>query len=133
MQVVYYPGKPDGTPNNLSKFVAEDLRKLNFKRWTKLDFFLREMELGTKEDLVEQIVAEQTKKWDRRKLAALGDGLYEYRGSESHSGTIRMYFYYTEDMLVVLDAEYKTSDKNVIERARIRMHEMISHFKGVKK
>ncbi len=70
----------------MSKFVAEDLRKLNFKQWTKLDFFLREMELGTKEDLVEQIVAEQTKKWDKRKLAALGDGLYEYRGSESHPG-----------------------------------------------
>ncbi|MDY0150779.1 MAG: hypothetical protein RBS43_00725 [Candidatus Cloacimonas sp.] len=130
MIVVYYPGKADGAPNSLSKFVAEDLLKLNFKQWKKLDFFLRETELGTNDDLVEQIVAEQKKPWEKRKLASLGDGLHEYRGSASQKGTVRMYFYYTEDMFVVLDAEYKTSDKNVVERARTRMREMIAKVKG---
>jgi hypothetical protein len=133
LKVVYYPDKTNGSPNKLSKFVTDDLRKQNFKQWTKLDFFLREVELGTRDELVEQIVAEQKKPWGKRKLAALGDDLYEYRGKESQSGTIRMYFFYTEDTLVVLDAEYKTSDKNVIERARIRLSEMMSQFKGVNK
>ncbi len=56
----------------------------------------------------------------------MGDGLYEYRGSRSTKGTIRMYFCYSEDTMIILDAEYKTSLNNLIDRARNRMKEMMA-------
>jgi hypothetical protein len=103
---------------------------LNLQQWNQMDFFLKEMQQGTKEDLVEHIKEEQKKPWKNRRIAALGDDLYEYRGKESRLGTIRVYFSFNEEIVLVIDAEYKTSDHDMIERAKTRLKEMFSIKKG---
>ncbi len=129
MRILYYPGDERATEKKLYKFVTNELRRLSPKQWNHLDFFLYETQQGTLKDLLDLIQEENRKSRNKRRLAALGDDLYEYRGTQSHLGTIRVYFSYIKETVLILDAEYKTSDRNVIDRARARLKEMFTSKK----
>lgn len=89
-----------------------------------MDFWLQEVRRNDVNYLQNMIHEEATKSRKNKKLASLGDGLYEYRGQQSKAGTIRLYFCFDETTVHILDAEYKTSDEHKIDRARKRKQEM---------
>jgi hypothetical protein len=129
VRILYYPGDNEASQNSLHKYITNELRKLNPKQWRQMDFFLYETQQGSEEDLVEKIREEEKKPWDKRKIAHLKEGLYEYRGGQSRLGTIRVYFTYNKETVFVVDAENKTSDHNKIERARARLREIFTSNK----
>ncbi|MCB5223610.1 MAG: hypothetical protein WCY21_04575 [Candidatus Cloacimonadaceae bacterium] len=125
MKILFYPGKPDLEPRTgLAHFVHNVLRKKSQRQWQKMDFWLQEVRRNDVNYLQNMIHEEATKSRKNKKLASLGDGLYEYRGQQSKAGTIRLYFCFDETTVHILDAEYKTSDEHKIDRARKRKQEM---------
>jgi len=89
-----------------------------------MDFWLAETKRNKVEELRDEIFRESKKPQKKKKISALGNGLYEYRGTQSKQGTIRLYFCFDEEILYILDAEFKTGDSNKIEIARERKKEM---------
>jgi len=126
MKIIYYRDKPDLEPySGLARFIHYELRKKSLAQWEKLDFWIKECKERDSSFLRNMVREEEKKPWENRTLADLKDGLYEYRGKKkSKTGTIRLYFCYVEETLYVLEAEYKTGDKDRIEIARQRKKEL---------
>ncbi len=59
MNIVYYPGLPSGSAEKLQNYIENDLRQCDLKQWRKLDLFIREIQLGSTQGLVDQIICEQ--------------------------------------------------------------------------
>ncbi len=125
MKIVYYPQELiEPASEKLSKYIWYGLRKLYPKQWTEMFHFLNRMQhFQNEKELIEAINNERPKQWKKRQIAKLGNGLYEFRGKQSKIGTIRMYFCFDENQIYILDAEFKTDDKNNITRAKKRMEE----------
>lgn len=87
MKIFYYPGVDEASGNSLSRFVTKELLKLDRAQWKRMDYFLADIRQGTEAELVKLIVDEQKKPWEKRRVAALRKDLYEYRGSQTRTGT----------------------------------------------
>lgn len=126
MKVLYYPDKTDNPnpENRIKKFIEHDLRKNWRKQWKELDFFLYEIRNKTLTQLDDELNRERLKKWEKRRIADLGEGLYEFRGKQSKECTVRLYFFTFDNSFFILDVEVKTDGKNAIEKARRRMKEI---------
>lgn len=75
---------------------------------------------GLKNDMTNAETLSKEIRSNSERLKGLKKGLYEYRGSQSQKGTIRLYFCYDKETVYILDAEFKTDGKNIIDRARKR-------------
>lgn len=123
MKVVYYPETVDPSLQTpLRKFICEKLQKKSLPQWKRMYHWIEGLKRGpyTSVILKQEIAAEWKKAWEKRKIGDLGDGLYEFRGSQSPKGTIRVYFCYVDETVYMLHAEYKTDEKDEIETARNR-------------
>lgn len=125
MKVEYYPFKDEPGTSPLSKEMSE-FRKSSFEKWRKMDTWIASVKRTTynSSSLLAEIQCERKKAHKNRRVVDLDDGLYEWRGKQSQSGTIRIYFCFSDDVVYILDAEYKTDDAQNIDRARNRMKEL---------
>ncbi len=121
MEIVYYPKfRVDDATSSLYRDIHTYMKRDHPQQYLQMKRFLDQVERLTLEEVSSFLLEESKKPWKQRRVSYLGDELYEYRGSQSKSGTIRLYFRINDSRIRILDAECKTDDENKIERAKKR-------------
>lgn len=126
MRICYYPvDEQAGTKNRVKEIISKDLRLKCGLGWKALDTFMYTLSHQDISWLTNEIVIESKKPWEKRYLAKLKNDVYEYRGKSSKQCTIRVYFCYYRDGILMLLAESKTDDGDSIEKAIKRKKEVL--------
>ena len=126
MNIFYYPlDEKIGIKNRVKEVIEKDLRLKCGLGWKALDTFMYKLLKKDISWLTNEIYLESMKPWNRRYLAKLKDDIYEYRGKTSRQCTIRVYFCYYKDGVLILLAESKTDSKDSIDIAVKRKDEVM--------
>lgn len=126
MIIYYFPvHETAGQKNRLREIIVTELRLKCRKQWETMFTFIRTLGISDIAWLVDEINKESKKPWDKRYLAKLNSDVYEYRGKTSKQCTIRLYFCFYKDGILILVAESKTDDANLIELAIKRKQEIM--------
>lgn len=124
--IYYYPVREaTSSKNRIKEIITKDLRLKCGIGWKALDTFMYKLIHKDVSWLTNEIVCESKKPWEKRYLAKLETDVYEYRGKPSKQCTIRVYFCYYQDGILILLAESKTDDGNSIEKAIKRKKEVM--------
>lgn len=130
MNVYYYPvSEATGSKNRVQEIITKDLRKKCGLGWKALDAFMYKLKHKDISWLKNEIVCESKKHWEKRYLAKLESDVYEYRGQTSKQCTIRVYFCFYQDGILILLAESKTDEGNSIKKAVNRKKEVMGKNK----
>ncbi|PKN78979.1 MAG: hypothetical protein CVU48_06630 [Candidatus Cloacimonetes bacterium HGW-Cloacimonetes-1] len=126
MVIYYYPDREAGEQKNrLREIIETELRLKCRKQWNPMFTFIRTLEKFDLTWIVDEIQKESKKPWGKRYLAKLDSDTYEYRGKPSKQCTIRLYFCFYKEGVLLLLAESKTDDANLIKLATKRKQEIM--------
>lgn len=116
--IYYYPVREaTGSKNRVKEIITKDLRLKCGLGWKALDAFMYKLNHKDISWLTNEIVSESKKHWGKRYLAKLESDIYEYRGKTSKQCTIRVYFCYFQDGILILLAESKTDEDDSTGKA----------------
>lgn len=133
MNLFYYPDLVAGSnTNKLRKRILSEFKQISLKKWKPMFQFLNNIESKDSKYFLKHVQSELAKPHSKREVTKLEHDLYEYRGKQAKDGTIRVYFFIENENMYIVDAEIKTDDDNVIERANTRMKTLRESLKNGK-
>jgi phage-related protein len=131
MNIYFYPDlDAKSKTNKLSKRILVDFRSVNLKKWRPMFHFINIIKSRDRRYFLNLVQSELAKPHKKREVVKLEQDLYEYRGKQAKDGTIRVYFFIINENAYIVDAEIKTDDENLIERATNRMKTLRERMKN---